>query len=564
MACGALVMGRNGWLAAAFLLVAVPVYHVVIRREEALLAGIFGEAYAAYTRDVPRFFPRLRRPRGPPRGIRLASGASHREWRAWVGGVLLTLLLLARWYWMRAGERPGDPSPSAVSSDRLRTLLGRCRARTALFHCLAVARSRSSSTPWSWSACRGGRGLPLVWPRPGRSPWRSRGARCRGRGAALPRGGGAPRPGRRARTAQRRREQPRTGAAWRPRPRPHLPALVGALVGSTAERLAAAAGARLRLVARSRAGALLLAAAAVPLVALALAGGIPGTAVRALVDPRVYWPLGRSVRRRARGRPRRPRLGPRGAGPHGGSRPAACSSATRGRRGRGRGDGARARTASGSGASPRSPGSSAIARSPAAGRGLVPGARRRRPGRRELRGALHLPGLQRPRDAARRRRRRPRGPPGDHGGDRVLVQRRGGEGRARLGTNRVAAGPAGGRRHRAPSTSAGRPPTGSSLRTPAGSATAAARVRDPLPAGRRAAVEVRNPRAKSRATRARRSPCAIAPPMTTASRGSRRRPLRRRRAPLPLALTAGGAQRRRRVRVGPRTARGRARRGVSG
>ena len=42
----------------------------------------------------------------------------------------------------------------------------------------------------------------------------------------------------------------------------------------------------------ARAGALLLAAGAVPLAAVALTAGIPGTAARALVDPRVYWPLG--------------------------------------------------------------------------------------------------------------------------------------------------------------------------------------------------------------------------------------------------------------------------------
>jgi protein-S-isoprenylcysteine O-methyltransferase Ste14 len=100
MACGTLVMGRNGWLAAGFLLVAVPVYHVVIRKEEALLLGIFGEAFVAYMRDVPRFFPRLAVP-SPGRGsFDWALVRRHREWRAWVGGVLLALLLLARWHWM--------------------------------------------------------------------------------------------------------------------------------------------------------------------------------------------------------------------------------------------------------------------------------------------------------------------------------------------------------------------------------------------------------------------------------------------------------------------------------
>ena len=100
MACGALIMGRNGWLAAAFLLVAVPVYHMVIRKEEALLSSIFGEAFAAYTRDVPRFFPRLVVPANNYGAFDWDLVRQNGEWRAWIGGVLLTLLLLTRWYWM--------------------------------------------------------------------------------------------------------------------------------------------------------------------------------------------------------------------------------------------------------------------------------------------------------------------------------------------------------------------------------------------------------------------------------------------------------------------------------
>ncbi len=100
MACGALVMGRNAWLAAAFLLVAVPVYRVVIRKEETLLAGIFGEAFTAYTREVPRFFPRPCAPLHSRGGFDWGLVLRHREWHAWVGGALLTLLLLARWLWM--------------------------------------------------------------------------------------------------------------------------------------------------------------------------------------------------------------------------------------------------------------------------------------------------------------------------------------------------------------------------------------------------------------------------------------------------------------------------------
>ncbi len=99
MACGALIMGRNIWLIAAFLLIAVPVYHVVIRKEELLLLDIFGAAFAAYTREVPRFFPRLIVPAQSRGSFDWELVRRHREWGAWIGGLLLTLLMLARWFW---------------------------------------------------------------------------------------------------------------------------------------------------------------------------------------------------------------------------------------------------------------------------------------------------------------------------------------------------------------------------------------------------------------------------------------------------------------------------------
>jgi protein-S-isoprenylcysteine O-methyltransferase Ste14 len=101
MAAGALVMGWNPWLAAAFLLFAVPVYHVVMRKEEEFLAGKFGAAFTAYERAVPRFFPR-------PHGVAGGAGAfdwglvrRHGEWRTWLGAAALTAVLCARYLWGR-------------------------------------------------------------------------------------------------------------------------------------------------------------------------------------------------------------------------------------------------------------------------------------------------------------------------------------------------------------------------------------------------------------------------------------------------------------------------------
>ena len=100
MGCGALAMGRNPWLAALILGVAGPVYRLVILREERLLAGIFGEAYAAYARQVPRFFPRLNLPCASRGAFDWGLVRRHREWRSWAGGAVIAALLLARWYWV--------------------------------------------------------------------------------------------------------------------------------------------------------------------------------------------------------------------------------------------------------------------------------------------------------------------------------------------------------------------------------------------------------------------------------------------------------------------------------
>ena len=100
MACGALIMGRNLWLAAAFLLIAIPVYHGVILKEEILLARIFGDAFTAYTREVPRFFPRLVVSSHSRGSFDWGLVRQHREWRAWIGGGAVALLLLARWFFL--------------------------------------------------------------------------------------------------------------------------------------------------------------------------------------------------------------------------------------------------------------------------------------------------------------------------------------------------------------------------------------------------------------------------------------------------------------------------------
>jgi len=54
-------------IAGGIWIVAIGFLHRVARTEERLLAARFGEAYAAYARDVPMWIPRLRRPGPGPR-----------------------------------------------------------------------------------------------------------------------------------------------------------------------------------------------------------------------------------------------------------------------------------------------------------------------------------------------------------------------------------------------------------------------------------------------------------------------------------------------------------------
>ena len=49
----------NLWVAIGFLPFFFIVYYATILREEAFLSSKFGEDYAAFMREVPRFFPRL-------------------------------------------------------------------------------------------------------------------------------------------------------------------------------------------------------------------------------------------------------------------------------------------------------------------------------------------------------------------------------------------------------------------------------------------------------------------------------------------------------------------------
>src|SRR6185295_9699212 len=70
-----LAVASNSW---STILIAVPsvllAYSAIIAAEERYLAEKFGDAYADYCRDVPRWFPRLR-------GLAKTLGDSRFHWR---------------------------------------------------------------------------------------------------------------------------------------------------------------------------------------------------------------------------------------------------------------------------------------------------------------------------------------------------------------------------------------------------------------------------------------------------------------------------------------------------
>ena len=91
----------HSWISASILGVYfAAVYYVVMRREEGELRGHFGEAFEAYARRVPLFFPRL----VPVRMEATSAGAfsfaqykKNHEYQAALGFVLLLVFLLVIW-----------------------------------------------------------------------------------------------------------------------------------------------------------------------------------------------------------------------------------------------------------------------------------------------------------------------------------------------------------------------------------------------------------------------------------------------------------------------------------
>lgn len=107
LAAGFLIAAACAWLAIAAGILFAAVYAPVIRREEAFLAQRFGSAFAAYCRDVPRFWPRFwpRAANPEPGGFSLALYRRHREYNALVGYAAVAAILVCK-IWLLPARLP--------------------------------------------------------------------------------------------------------------------------------------------------------------------------------------------------------------------------------------------------------------------------------------------------------------------------------------------------------------------------------------------------------------------------------------------------------------------------
>ncbi len=88
-------------LIVAFLFFALQ-YHLIVSQEEEYLRGFFKEPYAEYTKQVPRFFPRLtpyKNPTVEQPEFEIAAGFRS-ENRTLQAATVVTLAILVRWYFL--------------------------------------------------------------------------------------------------------------------------------------------------------------------------------------------------------------------------------------------------------------------------------------------------------------------------------------------------------------------------------------------------------------------------------------------------------------------------------
>jgi protein-S-isoprenylcysteine O-methyltransferase Ste14 len=103
-ALGFAIAGAQWWFFPLLVFFLGAVYWPVIRYEQARLERLFPAEFPVYARAVPAFWPRLRAWReGGAQGVfRWEQYRRNREYRAFLGSLVIVLFLLARMYLFRA------------------------------------------------------------------------------------------------------------------------------------------------------------------------------------------------------------------------------------------------------------------------------------------------------------------------------------------------------------------------------------------------------------------------------------------------------------------------------
>jgi protein-S-isoprenylcysteine O-methyltransferase Ste14 len=98
IALGFAIAARNLWVLFIMAVMFFAIYLPVIRSEEEFLRRTFAE-FAAYTKNVPRLFPRLTPFGSAPATFSAKLYWQHREYNAVLGSAALLVVLLAKLFW---------------------------------------------------------------------------------------------------------------------------------------------------------------------------------------------------------------------------------------------------------------------------------------------------------------------------------------------------------------------------------------------------------------------------------------------------------------------------------
>jgi len=88
---------RSWWVAGLLAFIFLVFYSVAVQREKNMLQGLFPEAYAAYSRRVPLFFPQLKPdPPNSPRSFDWSRYLANKEYRALEAALVFMALLVLK------------------------------------------------------------------------------------------------------------------------------------------------------------------------------------------------------------------------------------------------------------------------------------------------------------------------------------------------------------------------------------------------------------------------------------------------------------------------------------